>query len=166
MSAGKTMQFIRVLLIGVGILAVAGSDCSPPPRSGSEQKKPEFASFSASPQEVCINLGLPIVRVNWSVTGGQTRSCLSNLSINGSQIDGDIWATGVQNGRCGEGDYSRESSFSLNSVFGNNIPSTITISGELTKQNQAGVFIGTEVLDTASATVTTDTCEAGIVPGG
>lgn len=79
---------------------------------------------------------------------------MSDMTINNQGIPGNIWADGIQNGRCGSGNYHRETTFSLNDVLGNNIPSNATIAGKLTRTAQAGVFVGSEVLDSRSASVT------------
>jgi hypothetical protein len=63
-----------------------------------------------------------------------------------------------QNGRCGTGNYGRETTFSLNDVLGNNIPSNVAITGKLTRKTQAGVFVGSDELASGSATLVTETC--------
>ena len=154
---------MKALAIGLGLLSVIGSDCRNPPRP-EPPPKAEFELFGLSPSPICTNLGLPILRVSWKVKGGGA-SCLSNLKINGADVSGNVWDAGIQGGRCGEGEYTRETAFNLRDVFGNNIPSTITVSADLTRQAQAGVFVGTEVMDSASGTVTAQECQAGTAPG-
>jgi hypothetical protein len=104
---------------------------------------------------------LPILRVSWRVTG-DGESCFSNLMVNGIGLDGDLWDNGIQGTRCGEGAYARETALSLRDVFGNNIPSQVTVSARLTRQRPVGFT--SEELDTASAVTTTRECEAGFTP--
>lgn len=163
MNPGHTA--FKCLALTALALCLTGLRCTPKNPEPPPPPPPEFESFGVPTDRICTNLGIPIIRIAWTVQG-VGESCLSNLAINGSAVDGDFWAVGIQNGRCGEDDYSRETAFSLQSVFGNNIPSSITVSAELTRQAQAGVFVGTEVLDTASATVTAQECDAGFTPGG
>lgn len=137
------------------LLAVVSTGCavSKPP-----EPNVRLAAFEATPSRLCINRGTPTVRVSWRVEGDAIESCMSNLSINGQGIAGNIWADGIPNGRCGTSNYVRETTFSLNDVFGNNIPSNLAISGQLKRQTQAGVFVGSDELASGSTTVATETC--------
>src|SRR5438067_9843620 len=118
-------HIMKLLILGASAFAIGGcpfppSPPTPPPANG------KFSQFGVSPNPICTNLGVPILRLSWAVTGsGQT--CLSNLRINGTGVSGNIWDVGIQNTRCGDGNYSRELAFSLSSVFGNNIPSSVTV---------------------------------------
>ena len=156
-SRGATLIVVSMLL--------AGATCRRTPPPSPEPEAPEFAAFGAAPTRLCTNIGIPIVRLAWRVEGSGP-SCLSNLQINGSAIDGDIWATGIQDGRCGEDNYSRELAFSVAEVFGNNIPSSMTFRANLRRSNQASVLVGSELLDSSTATVEAVECSPGITPGG
>ena len=151
----------------LGVFSLLASDC-PRQLPKPPEVKPKFDQFGVAPNPICTNLGVPMIRVSWKVkdSASGVETCLSNLAINGTGVDGNLWAVGVQGGRCGDGNYSRETAFDLRGVFGNNIPSQITVSADLTKTNQAGVFVGGEVLDSKTASTTARECEAGFVPGG
>lgn len=154
---------LGTILIGTVAILTMGVICPrrevPPP-----PPPPEITEFGISPSTICINVGVPIVRLSWTVEGSaDVRTCMSNVTVNGQ--GGGAWNEDMQEGRCGEGDYDRETTFSLSDIFGNNIPSEIIIAGDLTRPAQVGVFVGTEVLDSASATMTTQTCTPGVTPG-
>jgi hypothetical protein len=159
-SAGRFT--LRAALSTAALAVLLGGHCPKPPKVAN----PDLTAFSVAPNRLCVNVGVPIVRLAWSVRGGEVRTCMSFLKVNGTGIDPAVFGPqGIDEGRCGSGDYDREVSFSLRDVFGNNIPSQVTITGDLTRQNQAGVFVGGEVVESGSASLTTETCTPGVTPG-
>lgn len=153
----------KSLALATMALSLMGLRCTP--SKSPPEPKAEFERFGVLPNPICTNLGIPILRISWEVKG-VGESCLSNVKINGNGVNGDLWAVGIQGGRCGEGDYTRETAFSLNDAFGNNIPSAITVDADLTRLTQAGVFVSSEILDSASASTVAQECTAGFTPEG
>lgn len=153
---------VRLLVLTLFAIILTGSNCRP--RQNTPSSEPELSSFGTEPNIVCTNRGLPIIRVSWAVTNSNTTTCLSNFKLNGNGVSGDIWSAGIQNGRCGENNYSRETTINLRTIMGDNIPSTINITADLTRQVQAGVFISSEILDSGSATITSQFCEFSTQP--
>lgn len=158
----RTFQAYEPLVICLGLFLVLGNLCGGGAKP--KEQKGTFEKFDVSPNPICTNVGNPIVRISWSVKGvGQT--CLKAVKINGSDVREGLWSSGVQNGICGEGDYSRETAFSLREVFGNNVPSSIAVTANLTKAAQAGFGIDTTTpLDTGSANTTARECTPSVVP--
>ena len=124
----------------------------------------EFVRFEATPNPICTNVGVPIVRVTWNVDG-VGNSCLVNLRINGEIVNGALWCNGTS--ECGRDKYSREVAFSLSDQFGNNIPSQITFEAGLT----GGPFVAQspfqqvqQVVDTATSAIRARECTPSILP--
>lgn len=162
MRSNKIKSISRILLLFLVSLTLMGSDCRR--RQDPPAAQPKLESFGAEPGTVCNNRGMPIIRVRWSVTSSSTTTCLSNFNVNGNAVSGDIWSAGIQNGRCGDDNYSRETTLNLRTIMGDNIPSTVTITADLTRRVQAGVFVSSEILDSGSASVTSQSCEFDTLP--
>lgn len=156
---------LTIAVLVAGLWTLLGTATSPRP-PGPSANAPEFESFGVSPNPICVNPGaLTVIRIAWRVRGSGG-SCFSNLRVNGTGVDGVFWSN-VLGGRCGENDYAREVSFSMREAFGNNIPAEVLVEAELKRRTQAGVFVGSELLDTASAVTTARDCPPpNLTPGG
>lgn len=150
----RTFKTYEPLVMCLGFFLVLGNLCG---GSKPKEQKGKFDKFGVSPNPICTNSGEPIVRITWSVKG-EGETCLRAVKINGRDVREGLWSSGVQNGICGEGDYSRETAFSLREVFGNNIPSSLTVTANLNKAAQAGFGVDTTPLDTGSANTTAREC--------
>ncbi|MBK7406274.1 MAG: hypothetical protein IPJ41_17125 [Phycisphaerales bacterium] len=149
-----------VLAIGLGGLLASQTSphvSKPPP--------PKFKTFGVSPHTVCANLGLPLVRIDWTVSGSGS-SCVS-LSANGQVIMNGVQQPWFPNGvtRCGDNSWTGTATVSLRDVYGNNIPPTIRFDATL-----EGPFVlgaSPEQFDTASDQIEVKVdCTAGVHTGG
>jgi len=149
-------------VIGLGLLGITGT--STPPRKPAPTG--EFLKFGAEPASVCINIGVPVVRVSFTALSSNHQCVI--IKVNGqtlvSAFESPEPGISGQN-RCGEGEWGETYGFSLNTLFGNSIPPSITINGEL---ETGGPVTSTQtILDTAQTTITSTTCgPPSITPGG
>lgn len=156
----RTFLTFEPLAISLGLFLVLVNVCG---GSRPREQKGNLETFTVSPNPICTNLGVPIMRISWSVKG-DGRTCLRGVKINDTGVRGDIWGTGVQNGVCGEGDYTRETAFSLSEVFGNNIPSSMTVTANLDNDQSPLAQDNTPPLDTASANTSALECARSATP--
>lgn len=152
---------LSTLVMIAGVLTIMATNGKPKEPTG------EFLSFDAAPSPVCVNIGIPIVRISFRAKSS-TNQCVT-ITINGTTLVSAFVSPepGIQGAnRCrGEGgaeEWGEEYAFSLNTIFGNNIPTSVTINGKL-----HSFSINPEtVFDTRERSVTTQTCEPGFIPGG
>ena len=156
-STRRTCTFIALM---AGILSTAGT-C--PPRQP-EPSNGEILLLDASPSPVCVNIGLPIVRIGFRARSSD-QQCV-RIAINGEALVSPFRSPEpgiVGQNRCGEGEWAETYTFSLSTFFGNNIPPTVEITAEL--DDGGAVTAPITILDSARTAITTTTCTPGVTPG-
>jgi hypothetical protein len=154
MSTSFANPILKSAVIALGLVSIVATSTRP------EQPKPkgDFISFGCEPSVICINQGVPIVRVSFRAKSSNTQ-CV-NIMVNGvsivSPFNSPISSITGQN-RCGSGEWGETYSLSLSELFGNNIPPTITVTGEL--KTGGAVTANQTILDTATAQVASRVCD-------
>jgi len=146
MKALKTALAVSVVALGwFGIVAT----------SKEPEKKPkgEFLTFGAEPSVVCVNFGVPTLRVGFTAKSDNNQ-CVDIL-VNDRAVVAAI--SDINQNRCGSGEWGETYTFSLRQIFGNNIPPTIRITGKLFTGGLSTTAQQT-LLDTASTTISTQVC--------
>jgi len=114
--------------------------------------EPEFSAFSVTPNEVCLNQGVDLVRVNFTVDlhGREADTWCINLRLNGELLNQG--AVNNVHEYCLDDGNPGEMTFTLSNHFGTNIPSQITIEGTIV---QAITGVQSEGEDSQSSTTIT-----------
>jgi hypothetical protein len=141
---------LSVICIAVGLFGTIAT-------SKSKKPKGEFISLTADPSVVCINTGIPVVRITFRAKSSNHQCVI--IRVNNQTIisgfESPISSLVGQN-RCGDEEWGETYGFSLNDLFGNNIPPTVTITAELFT---GGSTIAQQTkLDSTGITITTRTC--------
>jgi hypothetical protein len=153
LTVNKARRLLLILMILT--VAIGFSACYPYPKP----IKPQITGFGVEPTTVCTNLGVPMVRVAWTVNSPGNpytgdHFCM-RIDVNGNQV-----SSGSINNRCsdeGEALWDGETTVNLRDIFGGNIPSTVIVNGTIDE-----IGIGDRDLASASASVTTRVdCTAG-----
>lgn len=152
-----TIRITSFAVIACSVLTACPPRSSPPPTR--PDPAPRFTAFDVGPSPLCLNIGIPLVRVAYSFDpdgwSNPNTLCVAVL-VN----DLAPYPTTVH--KCLSDGTSHELTFQPSQVFGANVPSTMTVTGYLKSlyaQNQ-------NAFDTQARTVTTivDCPPAGGVP--
>ena len=147
-------SFFMACLLSITMSISTFSSCNP------KKPKGKLTAFGAEPSVVCLNIGVPIVRVSFTAQSS-SQQCVT-IFVNGQRIvssDPSPIPTLNNIDHCGTNEWRNTYSFSLAQLYGTNVPESITIKGELAK---TGPY---RVLDTRETAITTRVnCTADTIP--
>jgi hypothetical protein len=154
------LQIARAVVASAALAAAMGSQTSP---TANSRHTGNFTNTSVKPANICTNIGTPIVFVSFSANSSHTQEV--RLLVSDEQVSGLGFGYNIPTLE-NTGNWSGEASIDLRRRFGTNIPSTITVRGELW-DNQAGpgnIFqVATSLkMDSFVATVNATPCSTGV----
>ena len=118
--------------------------------SGTTSRAPSFSSFSVTPNPLCLNFGVPVVNVSYTIDPAGWSN--PNTLCVGVEANGE-YVHNTPNHKCLSDGASQILSFNALDFFNNAPPSTITITATL-RPSIAG-----DPYDTRSASITAMNCE-------
>lgn len=139
---------LAISVIAVGWFGIVATSQEP------KKPKGEFLKFGAEPSVVCVNFGVPVVRVSFTAKS-DNKQCVDIL-INDEPVVAAI--SDINQNRCGRDEWGETYTFSLRDIFGNNIPPSIRITGKLFTGGLSTTAQQT-LLDSTSTVITTRICE-------
>ena len=106
-----------------------------------DDPEPAFTLFAAGPSPVCLNQGVPVVRLSYAYDADGWRgndTLCAKITVNGAT------ATPVLEYTCATQAPSGSVTMNLNELFGSNAPQTVTFTGELVASIAGAVKDATE----------------------